>query len=81
MLSQCADVPTACMHAAYVVVMWVLGGYVNTACYMVAPSCVEVHHKAAANGLLAITYQTAHCTGLIVATVIAATLFGGFSPI
>ena len=61
--------------------MWILGGYVNTACYMVAPSCVDVHHKAAANGLLAITYQTAHCTGLVVATVIAATLFGGFSPI
>ena len=71
----------ACLRAAYVVVKWVLGGFVNTSSYMVAPSCVAAHHKAAANGLLAITYQSAHCTGLIVATVVAAALFGGFGPL
>ena len=39
--------------------MWVIGGMVNTCSYMVAPTCCEPHHKAAANGLLAIAYQTA----------------------
>ena len=64
------------MPAAYIVVMWVIGGMVNTCSYMVAPTCCEPHHKAAANGLLAIAYQTAHCTGLVAATVISATVFG-----
>lgn len=62
--------------AGYIVVMWVIGGIVNTCCYVVAPTCVEPHHKAAANGLLAIFYQSAHCTGLIAATAISGLVFG-----
>lgn len=61
--------------------MWVLGGYVNTCSYVLAPACVEPHLKATANGVLAITYQTAHCTGLVLATIITAALFGGIAPI
>ena len=64
-------------HAGYIVVMWVIGGMVNTCSYVVAPTLVEPHHKAAANGLLAITYQTAHCSGLVAAIAIAAAVFGG----
>ena len=56
--------------------MWVIGGMVNTCAYVVAPRLVEPHHTAAANGLLAITYQTAHCTGLVAATAISAAVFG-----
>ncbi|KAK9906401.1 hypothetical protein WJX75_001248 [Coccomyxa subellipsoidea] len=65
----------------YIVLMWILGGYVNTCSYVLAPACVDPHLKATANGVLAITYQTAHCTGLILATIIAAVLFGGIAPI
>lgn len=61
--------------------MWILGGYVNTCSYVLAPACVEPHLKATANGVLAITYQTAHCTGLVLATIITAALFGGIAPI
>ncbi|BDA46393.1 hypothetical protein COCOBI_08-4860 [Coccomyxa sp. Obi] len=65
----------------YIVAMWILGGYVNTCSYVLAPACVEPHLKATANGVLAITYQTAHCTGLVLATIITAALFGGIAPI
>lgn len=57
-------------------IMWIIGGLVNTCAYMLAPTLVDPHHKAAANGLLAITYQSAHCTGLVAATAIMAAVFG-----
>ena len=65
------------MTAAYVTVLWALGGYLNTCTYMVAPTCVASQQKANAAGLMAITSQISHCVGLLLAVVIAQILFGG----
>ena len=63
--------------AAYVTVLWALGGYLNTCSYMVAPTCVASNHKANAAGLMAITSQVSHCAGLLFAVILASILFGG----
>ena len=56
-------------------VLWAVAGFLNTCCYIVAPLVVAPQHKATANGLLAITYQTAHCFGLVIAVILEAALF------
>ena len=63
--------------AAYVTILWALGGYLNTCSYMVAPTCVSAQQKANAAGLMAITSQLSHCVGLLLAVVLAQILFGG----
>ena len=44
------------MCAAYVAVMFLLNGYVNTNA-MMAPKAMPPHLKATAAGILAVTYQ------------------------
>ena len=58
-----------------------MGGYINTCSYVAAPRCVPPHLKAATNGLLAIAYQTSHCTGLVLGILVVHLVFGGLSPI
>ena len=67
----------SCAVAAYVTVLWALGGYLNTCSYMVAPTCVGHAHKANAAGLMAITSQISHCVGLFMAVLLASIMFGG----
>ena len=55
--------------------LWAAAGYLNTCSYIVAPLVVAPQHKATANGLLAIVYQSAHCFGLVLAVVLEAVLF------
>lgn len=69
-----------CRPAAYIAGCWLVGGYVNTGAYSLAPRLVRPHLRAAANGLLAITYQVAHTSGLLAALALALALFGGLGP-
>jgi len=66
--------------AAYIAGCWAVGGYVNTGAYSLAPRLVRPQLRAAANGLLAITYQVAHTSGLLAALALALALFGGLGP-
>ncbi len=50
--------------------------YINTMANMLAPRLVQPHLKATAAGLMAITYQTAHFLGLVIATMAAILLYG-----
>lgn len=43
---------------------------------VLAPRLVQPHLKPTAAGLMAITYQTAHFLGLVIATVAALLLYG-----
>ncbi len=52
----------------------------NTGAYSLAPRLVRPQLRAAANGLLAITYQVAHTSGLLAALALALALFGGLGP-
>lgn len=57
--------------------MFLLNGYVNTNA-MMAPKTMPPHQKATAAGILAVTYQSAHCAGLILGTGIVLAFLGGF---
>lgn len=52
----------------------------NTGAYSLTPSLVRPHLRAAANGLLAITYQVAHTSGLLAALALALAMFGRLGP-
>jgi hypothetical protein len=59
----------------FVVVMWLISGYVNSASNMLAPTLVDRHLKSTAAGMMALTYQIGHFAGLTVASVLAYALF------
>jgi hypothetical protein len=61
---------------AFVVLMWLISGYVNSASNILAPQIVsDPHLKSTAAGLMALTYQAGHFLGLTVASVISYSLF------
>lgn len=50
--------------------------YINTMANVLAPRLVPPHLKPTAAGLMAITYQTSHFMGLLIATLSALLLYG-----
>ncbi|GBF88674.1 MFS general substrate transporter [Raphidocelis subcapitata] len=64
---------------ALVVLLWAIGGYVNTISYILAPGLVPPKRATKASALMALTYQVAHIVGLVCATAIALFLFGDIS--
>lgn len=56
--------------------LWFVAGYLNTCAYVAAPQCVPTAQKPMANALLALASQIAHCTGLVLAVVLAFSLYG-----
>lgn len=67
-----------CAFAGYVVIVWMILGYVNSCAYMLAPSKVPINCKSTANGALAIMYQASHMLGLILALILTIILYGSF---
>lgn len=61
----------------YIVLLWMLCGYVNTTCNITAPKLVKPTLKAGAAGLMAIVFQVSHFTGLVLAIGVSFALFGG----
>lgn len=61
----------------YIVLLWLLCGYVNTTCNITAPKLVKPTLKAGAAGLMAIVFQVSHFTGLVLAVGVSFALFGG----
>ena len=59
----------------FVVVMWLISGYVNSASNMLAPTLVDPHLKSTAAGMMALTYQIGHFAGLTVASALSYALF------
>ena len=60
----------------FVIFMWLISGYVNSASNILAPQIVsDPHLKSTAAGLMALTYQVGHFLGLAVASVVSYSLF------
>lgn len=62
---------------AYIVLLWLLCGYVNTTCNITAPKLVKPTLKTGAAGLMAIVFQVSHFCGLCVAVGVSYAFFGG----
>lgn len=67
-----SDVLAVC----FIALVWTVGGYINTMANVLAPRLVPPHLKPTAAGLMAITYQTSHFMGLLIATLSALLLYG-----
>lgn len=63
------------LSVSIVVVLWSLGGYINTCANILAPHLVENHLVSRASALLALVFQVAHFVGLALALVLAYVLF------
>ncbi|GFH13152.1 uncharacterized protein HaLaN_08983, partial [Haematococcus lacustris] len=63
------------LSVSIVVVLWSLGGYINTCANILAPHLVEDHLVSRASALLALVFQVAHFVGLALALVLAYVLF------
>ncbi|KAF8061140.1 hypothetical protein HT031_004601 [Scenedesmus sp. PABB004] len=64
---------------ALVLLLWLLGGYINTLAYIIAPGLVPPAAVPAASALMAFTHQVAHILGLAAATGLALALYGDIS--
>jgi hypothetical protein len=62
---------------ALVVVLWGVGGYVNTNSYILAPGMVPASRAGRASAMMALTYQVAHFLGLLLALLLAAVMYEG----
>jgi hypothetical protein len=62
---------------ALVVVLWGVGGYVNTNSYILAPGMVPASRAGRASALMALTYQAAHLLGLLLALLLVTVMYEG----
>ncbi|KAF5836509.1 hypothetical protein DUNSADRAFT_5840 [Dunaliella salina] len=62
--------------SSVVIVLWLLGGYINTSSNILAPSLVDTELVGRASALLALSFQVAHFVGLLLAVMLAYVLYG-----
>ena len=64
--------------AGFIVYLWLINGAVNSNSYILVPRLVTGSQKATAAGILAMTYQIAHVTGLLMGVAIVFLELNGF---
>lgn len=65
--------------AGFIAYLWLINGAVNSNSYILVTRLVSNSQKATAAGILAMTYQMAHVTGLIFGVAIVFLEFNGFA--
>mmetsp|Transcript_15218 Transcript_15218/g.40145 ORF Transcript_15218/g.40145 Transcript_15218/m.40145 type:complete len:706 (+) Transcript_15218:67-2184(+) len=62
--------------SSVVILLWLLGGYINTSSNILAPSLVATELVGRASAILALAFQIAHFAGLLLAVIMAYILYG-----